>query len=311
MVVDVIIPTYKPDERLITTINMLRGQSLAPRRIVLMNTEQKYLENFFRGRSYDSLGKYVEVKNISEWEFDHGATRNAGAKGSDADLLLFMTQDAVPYDNNLISNMAAAFEDKDVASCYARQLPAENACIAEVFSRGFNYPETSFVKSKEDISRLGIKTYFCSNSCAMYRNEVFIKLGMFPENMIFNEDMVYAHKVITNGYKIAYAADAMVVHSHNYTNMQQFHRNFDLAVSQAMHPEVFENISSEAEGASYAKTALKFFIEKKKPLQFIPFAIGCAFRLLGYKLGKRYEHLSHKMILRCTMSPKFFKKHWR
>lgn len=310
MVVDVVIPSFKPDERLITIIQKLREQTAQPRRIVLMNTEQKYLDNLLRGRNYDKVGRYVEIRHVSEWEFDHGATRNEGAIDSDADFLLFMTQDAVPYDDMLIENLLKAFDDKEVASAYARQIPCENATLAEVFTRSFNYPDTSFVKSLADKQKLGIKTYFCSNACAMYRRDVFMKLGMFPKDMIFNEDMVYAHRVIESGYKIAYVAQAKVYHSHNYTNMQQFHRNFDLAVSQAMHKEVFENVSSESEGSSYAKSALKYFCDHKKPLLFIPFAFSCAFRLAGYKLGKNYEHLSRRMILRCTMSPKYFKKHW-
>ena len=310
MVVDVIIPTYKPDEKLITIVQRLRGQTVKPNKIILMNTEQKYLENLLRGRDYDSIGKYVEVRHVSEWEFDHGTTRNEGAYGSNADFLLYMTQDAIPVDDFLIENLTNVFKDENVASAYARQMTDEGATLAEVFTRGFNYPEESFVKSLEDKSRLGIKTYFCSNACAMYRRDIFEKLGMFPKDMIFNEDMVYAHSVIENGYKIAYVAEAKVYHSHNYTNMQQFHRNFDLAVSQAMHPDVFANVSSEAEGSSYAKSALKFFVEKKKPLYFIPFAISCAYRLFGYKLGKNYTRLSRRQIIRFTMSPKYFKKHW-
>ena len=45
--------------------------------------------------------------------------------------------------------------------------------------------------------------------------------------------MIYAAAAIQAGYRIAYAAQARVVHSHNYTFRQQFCRNFDLGVSQA------------------------------------------------------------------------------
>ena len=45
MLVDIIIPTYKPDERLLTIIKRLRDQTVVPNRIVLINTEQKYIEN--------------------------------------------------------------------------------------------------------------------------------------------------------------------------------------------------------------------------------------------------------------------------
>ena len=308
MTFDIIIPTYKPDQRLFKIIKMLRSQSVPPNRIILINTEKKYMDDLLATEGAAEKG--FEVINISEEDFDHGATRNEGAKGSTADLLLFMTMDALPADAHMTENMIKAFEEPDVAAVYARQLPYENASLGERFSRSFNYPGESLVKSSDDRERLGIKTYFCSNACAMYDRVVFEKLGRFPVNMIFNEDMVFAHTLIENGYRIAYAADATVYHSHNYTNMQQFHRNFDLAVSQAMHPEVFEGVSSESEGRSYVKDALFYFVKNRRPLYFIPFAFACAFRLAGYRLGKRYRKLSRGCILRCTASPKYFKKLW-
>lgn len=310
MTVDTIIPTYKPDERLLTIIKRLRDQTEVPNRIVLINTEQKYLDNLLRGRSYDTTGKFFEVINVSLREFDHGATRNRGAAGSMADYLLFMTQDALPANDRLIENMVAAFAQPGVAAVYARQLPNEDASLGERFSRTFNYPPDSLVKSEEDKDRLGIKTYFCSNACAMYHREVFERLGRFPKDMIFNEDMVFAHTLIDNGYRIAYAADALVYHSHNYTNMQQFHRNFDLAVSQAMHPEVFSDVSSESEGKTYVKEAFRYFRGAGKPLYFVPFAIQSAFRLAGYRLGKKYDKLSRRRVLKCTSNPNYFHKHW-
>ena len=94
----------------------------------------------------------------------------------------------------------------------------------------------SRLKGKEDEDELGIKTYFCSNVCAAYRRDIYLKLGGFTKKTIFNEDMIFAGHAVEAGYQIAYAADAQVIHSHNYTAMQQLHRNFDLGVSQADHP---------------------------------------------------------------------------
>ena len=77
------------------------------------------------------------------------------------------------------------------------------------------------------------------------------KAGGFCKKTIFNEDMILAGHMINAGYKVAYVAEARVIHSHNYTGMQQFHRNFDMAVSQAEHPEVFDGIKSENEGINW------------------------------------------------------------
>ncbi len=310
MKIDVIIPTYKPDERLFSVIDALRTQSVAPDRIVLINTEKRYLDELLAGSGIDEKSAPFEIINITEREFDHGMTRNEGAKGSTADYLLYMTMDATPADEHMIENMIGAFSQEKVAAVYARQLPYENASLGERFSRSFNYPDKPCVKSLADLKRLGIKTFFCSNACAMYDRKIFDSLGGFPGNMIFNEDMVFARRIIDSGYSIAYENTAGVYHSHNYTNMQQFHRNFDLAVSQAMHPEVFGDVSSESEGKTYVKTAFAYFVKAKRPFYFIPFALQSAFRLAGYRLGKRFESLSHDRILRYTSNPNFFNRYW-
>ena len=307
MLIDVIIPTYNPDEKLSQIIRKLTRQSVLPSRIILINSGYP-LPDSLLSESHDT-DCAIDIIDIPAAEFDHGATRNRAASGSKADRLLFMTQDAVPADENMIANMVRAFAP-GVSAVYARQLANDDASPAERFSRSFNYPETPCVKSAADMKRLGIKTFFCSNACAMYDRADFERLGRFPEGMIFNEDMVFARRIIDDGERIAYAADAAVYHSHNYTNMQQFRRNFDLAVSQAMHPEVFSDVSSESEGMTYVKQAFSQFAADGRPLYFIPFSIACAYRLFGYRLGKRYEKLGKRTILFCTANPNFFNRYW-
>ena len=75
----------------------------------------------------------------------------------------------------------------------------------------------------------------------------------FTGRTIFNEDMIYAAGAIQAGYGVAYVPEARVIHSHNLSPMQQFRRNFDMAVSQAEHPEIFAEIRSESEGIRLVK----------------------------------------------------------
>lgn len=51
---------------------------------------------------------------------------------------------------------------------YARQLPDKDCPLAERYTRSFNYPEESCLKTKADLKRLGIKTFFASNVCCAY-----------------------------------------------------------------------------------------------------------------------------------------------
>ncbi len=310
MKIDVIIPTYKPDKTLFRLIEMLDKQTVGINKIIIMNTEEKYLDNLFYGHAFSKEEKLLEIHNITKYDFDHGKTRNAGAKYSDADILVFMTQDAVPKNNRLIEELIKPFKYEEVGASYGRQIADSKATLAEVFSREFNYPDQDSIKSFEDIEKIGIKAFFCSNVCAAYRSTYFNELGGFIDRTIFNEDMIYANKLLKSGKKIAYASKAEVIHSHNYNGKQQFSRNFDLAVSQKMNPDVFDGISSESEGVKYVKKAFSYFVSNKKPLLIVPFSVMCAYRLAGFKLGKKYDKLPRKLVMKFTMSPVFFKKYW-
>lgn len=303
MKVDVIIPTYRPDEKFLQTIQRLLEQTVCPEHIWIVNTEEHYWN-----REIEALSRKIRVIHIEKQEFDHGASRNLGASQSKADVILFMTQDAVPADKYLIASMLPYLEEEDTVAVYARQLPNEDCSELEKYTRSFNYNDISRVKSKKDLHELGIKTYFCSNVCAAYKRKVFEAKGGFINRTIFNEDMIYCAGVIRDGYSVAYAAEAKVYHSHNYTAWEQLKRNFDLGVSQAEHPEIFQGISSESEGIKLVKNTVAHFIRIGKPWMIWSVVIQSAFKLIGYKLGKNYKKLSKKWIMRFTLSQAYWNK---
>lgn len=302
MEVDVLIPVYRPDGKLTELLKRLKMQNYPIHRVILMNTEEKHFPAELTG-----IWDRVEVYHLAKEEFDHGGTRDRGVRMSTADLVVCMTQDAMPADETLIEELVKPFDDPEVWAAYARQLPNEDCREVEKYTRSFNYPEQSMVKTKEDLDRLGIKTFFCSNVCAAWRREKYLELGGFVKHTIFNEDMILAGTMIKQGGKITYCAKAKVIHSHNYSAFQQFHRNFDLAVSQTMYPEVFGGIRSESEGIKLVKKSLSYCIKIGKPWLMIQVVTQSAGKLLGYKMGQRYRSLPMWLILRCTMSPSFWR----
>ena len=302
MEVDVLIPVYRPDGKLTELLKRLKMQNYPIHRVILMNTEEKHFPTELTG-----IWDRVEVYHLAKEEFDHGGTRDRGVRMSTADLVVCMTQDAMPADETLIEELVKPFDDPEVWAAYARQLPNEDCREVEKYTRSFNYPEQSMVKTKEDLDRLGIKTFFCSNVCAAWRREKYLELGGFVKHTIFNEDMILAGTMIKQGGKIAYCAKAKVIHSHNYSAFQQFHRNFDLAVSQTMYPEVFGGIRSESEGIKLVKKSLSYCIKIGKPWLMIQVVTQSAGKFLGYKMGQQYRSLPMWLILRCTMSPSFWR----
>ena len=177
----------------------------------------------------------------------------------------------------------------------------------EEYTRYFNYSEKSRVKSAKDLSELGIKTYFCSNVCAIYDRQIYDRLGGFIRHTIFNEDMIYAATAIKAGLRVAYQADARVIHSHHYTGRQQLSRNFDLGVSQADHPEVFQGIPSEKEGKRLVAQMLRVLWEKRKLLWIVPFVYQTGCKLIGYRLGRAYKKLPKAVIKASSMNGNYWK----
>jgi rhamnosyltransferase len=299
--------TYKPDERLLDILKILEKQTHQVRKIIIMNTEEKYFEQLFFGRGLLENYKNIEVHHISAKEFDHGRTRAKAVQYSKSDIFICMTQDAMPYDTYLVERLVNALVNNEgVAAAYAKQLPQPDCREIERYTRSFNYPEKSRIKSLADAGELGIKTFFCSNVCAAYNREIYESLGGFVKKAIFNEDMIFAGHAVNAGYKIAYEAQALVTHSHNYTCMQQFRRNFDLGVSQAEHPEVFNSVSSESEGMKLVKNTVGHLAKVKKK-RLIPYLIvSSGFKFMGYQLGKRYESLPDGMVLWCTSNKSYW-----
>ena len=303
-ITDVIIPVYHPGSEFETLLDRLEKQDYPINKILIMNTEEEYWN-----RDWETRHPIVEVHHLTKSEFDHGGTRKKAAEISQAEILVFMTQDAIRCDRHLLRNLVTALtKDDNIGAAYGRQLPKKDCGFVERYTRSFNYPETSSVKTAEDLQVYGIKTFFCSNVCAAYRKEIYDKLGGFVERTIFNEDMIYAGNLIKAGYGIAYAADAKILHSHNYSCMEQFHRNFDLGVSQAEHPEIFQSVPSEGEGIRLVKKTFSYLLKTGRVWLIPGFIMQSAFKYAGYRAGKNYQKLSLNMRIRCSMNPSYWKK---
>ncbi len=308
MTADVIIPVYRPDRRFMRLLAMLRKQTFPVNRIIVMKTERDGWDEAEVRRISN-----LEIHYLTKMEFDHGATRNRAAGYSGADVMIFMTEDAVPQDNRLVERLMEALEQKgsggeSVAVAYARQLPARDCKAIERFTRNFNYPDQSRIKTAADLPRMGIKTYFASNVCCAYRRDVFEELGGFVNRTIFNEDMIYAAGALKAGYAVAYAADARVIHSHNLTFRQQFQRNFDLGVSQADHPEVFGGVPSEGEGIRMVRQTAGWLVRTGRGWLLPSLAVGSGCKFIGYRLGKMYRHLPRKAVLWCSGNPLYWER---
>lgn len=302
MIVKVFIPALNAEKTIKTQIGSLFNQTVIPE-IILIDSSSK--DNTVQiAEKFDA-----EVVHISQSEFNHATTRNLALQ-KEADFYLFMTQDALPYDDRLVENLLKPFEDEDVVVAYARQIPYEDADWIEKFARETNYPSVSFVKSKASLKMMGIKTFFSSNSCAMYRASYFKAKNGFKEGLIMNEDMEFAARAILDNKKVAYSADAKVWHSHRYTFMQIFKRYFDIGVffrtNEWIEKEASKYFSSESTGMKQVKEEIRF-LRKNAPFSIPKSIVTAGVKLVAYKLGKNYDKLPKRLVKKISLH----KRWWR
>ena len=303
---DVIIPVYRPGEKLNKLIDALLSQSLQPGKIIMVNTKREEFLKFSPEEAFLARSPLLELHHIKKAEFNHGATRNYGVSLSDAPFFVCMTDDAIPAGNTVMEELLKPFTSESIGVSYARQLPASDCGIIERYTRSFNYPEESRIKTAKDLPELGIKTFFASNVCAAYRRSYFDALGGFTDHTIFNEDMIYARHLIDAGYAISYSAKAEVIHSHNYSGTEQFHRNFDLGVSHAQFQEEFSGIKAEAEGKKLVLQTCRYLMKLHKPWLIVKLIWQSGCKYIGYFLGKRYQKFPAWFVKRCSMNRSYW-----
>ncbi len=282
MTISVIIPTLNAENELPALLKAIHTQKATIDELIIIDSESSDKTQVICEEDPDV--RYIQIERI---DFDHGRTRDLALRESKGDIVIFLTQDAIPANDDFVTNLIAPLSVEKVAISTGRQLPKLNATRMEQWVRTFNYPEESHIRSKADLSRMGIKTFFCSDVCAAYKRDVYLELGGFDYPIKTNEDMFFAAKVINADYRIAYAADALVYHSHNFTLKEQYKRNYIQGYEIERHREELGNVAQESEGMRLVKYVSKELLKQGHVGSFIRFGVDCCARLMGSRAGKK------------------------
>lgn len=179
----------------------------------------------------------VRVHCIAPEEFGHGRTRNLGISMVGGEFVALITQDALPADRHWLNNLVAAVEQADdVAGAFGRHLPYPDAgpYLARDLKQHFDgflaWPK---VMRLDDPGRYAAEVgyrqvlHYFSNNNSCIRRSVWEKYPIAEVD--FAEDQIWAKSVVEAGYGKAYADDARVYHSHNYSVVETARRAFDEA----------------------------------------------------------------------------------
>ncbi len=279
MKVDIICPLYEAEKYIEKLHNSLLQQTN-----VDIN-EIRYVLTKSSDNSENMLKKLqLNYKVIEKKDFSHSLIREKEAINSKADIICFITQDIVIEDNHWLEKLIEPILKNKVAAAYSRQITKFNNI--EKYTREKNYPDYSFIKSKADIKRLGLTTFFFSDAASAIKRDVFVKLnGYDHKNLPINEDMYFAYKLIMNGNKIAYQANSVVYHSHKFS-LKQLYTRYKLTGRFMKENSYLDKFGTNASGGKLAKHILKRAIEDRNIKVLIRYPFDMAARFIGMKVGK-------------------------
>lgn len=281
MDISVIIPTLNAEHEIEALLIALERQSIQPNEILVVDSasEDKTIELVQKHKG-------VRLLQIDRQDFNHGTTRDMALNESSGDFVCFLTQDAVPVSGDYLKWLVNPMvEDSNIALVSGRQLPKADARRFEQLVRCFNYPDSPSVRSKCDLEKLGIKTFFASDACSAYRRTAYLECGGF-DHVNTNEDMLMAARLITSGMKVAYEPRAEVYHSHNLTPFQQFARNRAVGFFLETHADDLMQASEIGEGGRLVKSVSLQLLREGNFGEFVAFGVDCCARLLGNRAGR-------------------------
>lgn len=292
-----LVPICDPGPAWVDWLAALRCQTCQPQRVVVLDSESSDASAAL------SRGAGLQVVTIERRRFNHGGTRQQALEqfAGDADIVVFLSQDAFLADAQALQLLLRSFDDAQVAAAYGRQLPQPDATAIEAHARRFNYPARSRTIALQDRASLGLRACFLSNAFAAYRVADVQQAGGFARRVILGEDTHLAGRLLLGGKSLRYEAHAGVYHSHDYTSWQEFQRMFDTGVFHADQPWLRREFgSAEGEGLRFLRSQTAY-LWRHSP-RALPQALWRnALKLVAYRLGLGRRWLPLGVKRRCTM----------
>ena len=225
MRVAIVIPVLNAEGYVPDLFEAFRNQNPSrPNAIILVDSQST-------DATVSRAANYENARVIPIDDFSHGRSRNMGAQVSDADIIVFLSQDALPDGESWLSELVKPFEDDRVAAAYSRQIPRDDASPMERFFIQTRFPDGAPLRREKGAkASLCLEDVFFSNVSAAVRRDLLLKYP-FDETLIMSEDQQLSRDLIEAGYTVVYQPGSRVIHSHRYRLKDVFQRYFDSVYS--------------------------------------------------------------------------------
>jgi rhamnosyltransferase len=256
----------------------------------------------------------IPVTRIEKRDFRHGATRNLLAGQARGELCVFLTQDALPDGPEFLAELVKALEDPGIAGSTARVLPhaEDDPLTARTVLAAPEASEEAWTGQLDGDPRgwpgsAGARAELLrfNNVASCIRASALAEIP-FPD-VAFGEDVAWAARALTRGWRLAFAARAVVRHAHRYGPAQAFERyRIDAAFHRQVHGHrVRPSLASVVRGFVYEVRAdLRFVGESGRGFHHLlrspglrgAQVLGQYFGSRGWSLGLRGRHATNELV---------------
>lgn len=275
----IIILTKNAGEGFATLLRSLRSQKFDGSYEVLIIDSGSTDDTLAVARSFPT-----KITRIKPEEFHHGKTRNLGAELASGRILVYITQDALPLNDNWLQKLTEDLQELQVAMVVGRQIPWQTTKPPEKFFYSYYFPEHKIqvVRGASDYYR---DNMFISNVNSAIKREVCRKFK-FSENIILAEDKEFAKRLLLAGWKVVYRPDAVVYHAHDFNLRFVWRRCVEsgMALSQGANVPRSKNWAINRLG--YFVSEAGYIMANPVWWKWLPYSLAYeASKLLGVTIG--------------------------
>ncbi|MEW6072783.1 MAG: glycosyltransferase family 2 protein [Planctomycetota bacterium] len=295
----VVIPTLDAAAHLPALFAALDAQTPSPPREVLL-VDSGSTDGTREIAAAHPHGRVLEIA-----DFSHGRSRNRGARAARGEIVVLLTQDALPRDETWLANLLAPLTDPSLAATFSRQVPRPTASPMERFFLETRFPAGPPVRrARRENEVLTLEKVFFSNVSAAIRLALLLA-HPFDETLVMSEDQQWARDVLAAGHATLYVPDSVVIHSHDYDLRQVFGRYFDSVHSLTQIFPAHGLRTSAAMGLGYLRRECRHMLRHPR---WLPYYVLYTLAKAGGTLGGHFAGaMPRSMARRLSLYP----RHWR
>ncbi len=206
--ISIVIRAYNEERHIGRLLEGIAQQNLGETEIILVDSGST-------DATLEIARRYaLRVVHIQPDEFTFGRSLNRGIAASQGEIIVIASAHIYPVYPDWLERLLAPFSDPQVALAYGKQRGNATAKFSEgqIFARW--YPESSDLQQTHP---------FCNNANAAIRRSLW-QLHLYDESLSGLEDLDWAHWAVGQGYRLAYVAEAEVIHVHNETPRAVYNR---------------------------------------------------------------------------------------